>query len=667
MNRLANERSPYLQHAASQKIDWHPWSEEVFQRAFDEDKPVFLSTGAVWCHWCHVMAQECFENEEIADMLNENFICIKLDRDERPDIDRRYQQAVLTISSAGGWPLSVFLTPDKMPFFGGTYFPPEDSHGRPGFKKVLAGVLDFYRNKKGDVEDYARRLVEHLKPDAADTPDGADSGNPDAAMLDASLEAILAAADSVNGGFGSFPKFPMAGAVDFLLNRYALTGDERAASVVIKTLREMARGGFCDQLKGGFHRYSVDEAWFVPHFEKMADDNAWLLRNYAAAYALFGDESFREAAEGIIRFSRDVLSDPVGGFYASQDADVTPDDEGGYFTWTDQEFRQALDDEEYRVLKLHFFSERGRMHHDEAKYVLCKAKDPAEIAEQTDMDIGRVNEIISDGKAKLLEARERREAPFIDRTLYTSLNAMYIAAFLSAFRVFRDEGLREFALLSLDRIVDEHIIEGELLHSPGIPALLDDYVHLADALLSAYDVSGEQAYCDRAVLVMTSCIERFWDREAGGFFDAEVGLLGIRMKPVEDLPHPSANAAAIMLLLRLSRVPGGEHYQQYAEDSLKAFARTAASIGPHAAYYFCALDAWLNPVTLTVHAPAGSELAIAALRGLNPFRSIVYAENRGTVIPCDIPCVIPCIGQVCHEPVSDPQKLAALLRTCRLQ
>jgi len=659
MNRLADERSPYLQHAANQKIDWHPWSEEVFQRAVDEDKPVFLSTGAVWCHWCHVMAQECFENEEIAEMLNENFICIKLDRDERPDIDRRYQQAVVAISSAGGWPLSVFLTPDKMPFFGGTYFPPEDSHGRPGFRKVLASVLDFYRNKKGDVEDYARRLVEHLKPAATDTPDGADPGNPDAGMLDAAFEAVLAAADSVNGGFGSFPKFPMAGAVDLLLNRYALTGDERAASVAKKTLHAMLRGGFCDQLKGGFHRYSVDEAWLVPHFEKMADDNACLLKNYAAAHALFGDESFREAAEGIIRFSRDVLSDPNGGFYSSQDADVTPDDEGGYFTWTDQDFRQVLDDEEYRVLKLHFFSPRGRMHHDETKHVLCQAKDMDEIAELTGMNTGRVHEIIAAGKAKLLAARERREAPFIDRTLYTSLNGMYIAAFLSAYRVFRDEAVREFALLSLDRIVVEHIVEGDLLHTPGIPALLDDYVYLSEALLSAYEVSGDLAYYDRAALVMMSCIERFRDRESGGFFDAEKGLLGIRLKPVEDIPHPSANAVAIMLLLRLGSITGREEYQRYAEDSLKALAKTAASIGPHAAYYFCALDAWLNPMTLKVGAPAQSGLAIAALQGLNPFRSIVYAEDNGTVIPC--------FGRICHEPVSDPQKLAELLKTLRPQ
>ncbi len=656
MNRLADERSPYLQHAASQKIDWHPWSEEVFQRAVDEDKPVFLSTGAVWCHWCHVMAKECFENDEIAEMLNDNFICIKLDRDERPDIDRRYQQAVVAISSAGGWPLSVFLTPDKLPFFGGTYFPPEDSHGRPGFRKVLAAVLDFYRNKRGDVVDYAQRLVEHLKPAATGA---AATGSPDAAMLDAALEAVLSAADSVNGGFGTFPKFPMAGAVDFLLSRFSLSGDERAASAARKTLVAMAAGGFCDQLKGGFHRYSVDEAWLVPHFEKMADDNAWLLRNYASAYALFGDERFREAAEGIIRFARDVLSDPKGGFYASQDADVTPDDEGGYFTWTDEDFRQVLDEEEYRVLRLFFFSERGRMHHDQAKHVLCRAKEPGEIAEQTGLDIGRVHDIIAAGKIKLLAARERREAPFIDRTLYTSLNGICITAFFDAYRVFRDEGVREFALLSLDRIIDEHVVDGELLHAPGVQALLDDYICLSGALLSAYEVTGDLAYYDRAALVMMSCIERFRDRESGGFFDAEEGLLGIRLKPVEDIPHPSANAAAILLLLRLARVTGREEYQQYAEEGLKVFAGTAASIGPHAAYYFSALDAWLNPVLLKVHAPAGSRLAMAALQGLHPGRSIVYAEDRGVVIPC--------AGQVCHEPVSDPHLLAGLLRGMRPQ
>ena len=652
MNRLANERSPYLQHAASQKVDWYPWSEEVFQRALDEDKPIFLSTGAVWCHWCHVMAQECFENEEIAEMLNANFICIKLDRDERPDIDRRYQQAVAAIASAGGWPLNVFLTPDKMPFFGGTYFPPEESHGRPGFRKVVAAVLDYYHNKRSDVADFAQRLVEHLRPDVLER------GTLEPTTLDTVLESVLAEFDSANGGFGAFPKFPMPGALDFLLNRYALTGDERAAGAARKTLSAMARGGFGDQLEGGFHRYSVDEAWFVPHFEKMADDNAWLLKNYAAAYALFGDEYLRKAAEGIIRFSRDVLSDPAGGFYASQDADVTPDDEGGYFTWTDKEFRQALDDEEYRILSMHLFSPRGKMHHDEAKYVLCAAKDPLEISEITGMEIGRVIEIISTGKAKLLVVRNEREAPFIDRTVYTSLNSMFIAAYLSAYRVLRDETIKEFALLSLDRLIEEHIIDEELCHAPGIPALLDDYIYLCEALLSAYEVTAELAYCDQAERVMMSCIERLWDRESGGFFDAEEGLLGIRLKPVEDIPHPSANAIAVMVLLRLGAITGRADYAQHAEDSLKAFSTTAGLIGMHAGAYFCGLDMYFKPVKLTVHASPQSDLAVICQLGLHPFRSIIYAVDNGSVIPC--------FGQVCHEPVSDPGHLAGLLRNVRL-
>ncbi len=647
MERLANERSPYLRHAASQKIDWYPWSDEPFLRAAAEDRPVFLSTGAVWCHWCHVMARECFEDAEIADLLNDHFICIKLDRDERPDIDRRYQQAVAAISSSAGWPLSVFLTPDRKPFFGGTYFPPADSHGRPGFKKVLAAVLDYYRNRKEEVEAYATNLVEHLRPEAA-LP-----GTPDRAIIDRALEAVLAEFDTAHGGFGSFPKFPMAGAIEFLLNRYSLTGDQRAADVVKKTLYGMARGGFHDQLKGGFHRYSVDEGWHVPHFEKMADDNAWLLRNYSAAYALFGDEYFREVAEGIIRFSRDVLSDPAGGFYASQDADVSPEDEGGYFTFTDDEFRKVLDDDEYRLLSLHLISSRGLMPHDTSKRVLCVAKDPDEIAEMTGMDIGYVHQGIASGKTKLLAARDARIAPYVDSTIYTSLNGVFIGSFLTAYRVLRDEGIRAFALRSLDRVVREHFIAGELFHAHGVPALLDDYVCLAEALLAAYEVTGDRVFCERATEMMMSCIERFGDREHGAFFDASDGLLGIRLKPVEDIPHPSANAVAIMLLQRLAKVTSKDDFASSAEQGLKAFAVQAGALGIHAGYYFCSLDAWLNPHMLTINADPGSELAATALRFLHPFSAIVYGEDRGSVIPCS--------GTVCHEPVSDPGELAGYL------
>jgi len=432
MNRLSREKSPYLRHSAHQKIEWYTWSDEAFGRAKKEDKPIFLSTGAIWCHWCHVMAKECFENEEIVEFLNEHFINIKLDRDERPDIDRRYQQAVTAMGSGGGWPLSVFLTPDRKPFFGGTYFPPEDILDRPGFKRVLRAIVDFYKSKREEISQYSEELMNSLKPKPLLYGEIKES------MINEATTSILSTLDPQNGGFGSAPKFPMSGALEFLINRYFFTRNESLGYTVKKTLESMAKGGLHDQIGGGFHRYSTDEAWILPHFEKMADDNAWLLRNYIDAYFLFGDNYFKEVAEGIIRFLRDVLSDHDGGFYASQDADVTPDDEGGYFTWRDADFRRVLTDEEYKVLSLHFLHEMGSMHHDESKKVLFVVREAKEIADTLKKDVNNVQEIIISGKEKLLKERNNRQAPFVDDTLYTALNGMLITAFLKAYRILKE-------------------------------------------------------------------------------------------------------------------------------------------------------------------------------------------------------------------------------------
>jgi uncharacterized protein YyaL (SSP411 family) len=424
VSRLSSEKSAYLKHAAGQKIDWYPWCDEAFERAKKEDKPLFLSTGAVWCHWCHVMAKESFHNEEIIELLNNNFVNIKLDRDERPDIDRLYQQAVSAMGAGGGWPLSVFLTPDKKPFFGGTYFPPEDSFGRPGFKKVLESVTGFYHTKREDIGPYTDKLIDFIKQGPEQ------KGDIDVSIVEKAVETVLSESDHQNGGFGTAPKFPMTGAIEFLLHRYVLSGNESIGNAVKKTLDAMAGGGFYDQIGGGFHRYSTDEAWIVPHFEKMADDNTWLLRNYLLAYSVFKEEKYKAIAHDIIRFIREVLSDRSGGFYASQDADVTPDDEGGYFTWTDEDFKRVLSDEEYEIMSLHLLHEKGSMHHDHAKKVLFIVMDERKIADKLGKDIRVVTDCIKSGKEKLFRERNTRTTPFIDRSLYTSLNGMLISAFL---------------------------------------------------------------------------------------------------------------------------------------------------------------------------------------------------------------------------------------------
>jgi uncharacterized protein YyaL (SSP411 family) len=649
MNRLSEESSAYLQKSAAQKIDWHPWSDSAFDLARQQDRPVFLSSGAVWCHWCHVMAGECFYDNEISDILNNHFVNIKLDRDERPDIDRRYQMAVAAMGQGGGWPLSIFLTPDKEPFFGGTYFPPEDKLGRPGLKKVLKAVLDLYKSQRPEISEYSDKLLNALKPAPAS------SGDITPSLLHEAVEDILSAFDQKNGGFGSAPKFPMPGATDFLINRYVMTGDTSVESAVKKTLDSMACGGFYDQVGGGFHRYSTDQAWIIPHFEKMADDNAWLLRNYLSAYAVMGDEFYRETAEGIIFFMREVLSHPDGCFYSSQDADVTPDDEGGYFTWTDDDFKRVLTDAEYELMAMYLMHEAGSMHHDASKKVLFVQMGAEEIAEKTGRHISDIVRTIHAAEEKLLHERNRRETPFIDKTIYTSTNGMLVSVFLHGYRILKDSSLKEFSLKSLEKTLAMHFINNELYHTGSVRAFLDDYVYLADALVSAYEVTGTASYIQSADEVMGICIDKLWDREDGGVFHTDDHHLGIGVKAIEDMPQPSANSLAVKTLLKLHLITGNNLYHQYAEQALKIFSTRAGDIGVHAGYYFSALDAYRHPLKLTVHSLPSSELSEAAVLSYSPFSTIVYDEDRGHIIPC--------MKDRCYKPVDTPEGVREFLRT----
>ena len=648
MNKLANERSAYLQHAAHQKIDWYPWCDEAFDRARGEDKPVFLSTGAVWCHWCHVMAKESFEDDGIVKLLNDLFINIKLDRDERPDIDRRYQQAVAAMGFGSGWPLSVFLTPDREPFFGGTYFPPEDQQGRMGFRNVLNAVSSFYGTKRGDAAGYARRVMEALRPEPLI------AGVVSEGMLVQGERALLAVVDHDHGGFGQAPKFPMPGALEFLIRRSWVSEDPAIGHAARTMLEAMANGGFHDHLGGGFHRYSVDEAWTIPHFEKMADDNAGLLRNYVDGYAVFKDERLRDVAQGIIAFLREVLSDPEGGFYASQDADVTPEDEGGYFTWTEDEFRKALDPDEYALLSTYLLHDRGSMHHDPAKKVLFATRSMQDLAQGLGKSVDEVQRTIESGKRKLLDARVQRVTPFIDRTLYTSLNGMLISSFFHAFSVLDDQEVRSFAIRSLERILREQVKNNQLMHTENVTAVLDDHVHLIDALISAYESTAESRYLDLADGFMNDCLRKFFDPADGGFFDTDGKVLGIRLKRIEDVPHPSANALAITVLLKLSLLVGNKEYRRAADQTLGIFARSAAEMGVHAGSYLCTLDASFRMIHLTIEAEPDSELAEAGrAQSGKHCCAIAYGEDRGRVVPCR--------QNTCLEPVRDPQQLGNIL------
>lgn len=649
MNRLADEKSAYLRHAADQKVDWYPWSEEAFEKAARENKPVFLSSGAIWCHWCHVMAKESFEDDEIARIINENFVAVKVDRDERPDIDRRYQKAVAAMGQSGGWPLNVFLTPDKRPFFGGTYFPPVDGIGLPSFPRILLAIDQYYREKRDEIEEQGSLFISALKSG------GEARGSLSAGAIDAAADKMLASVDKVHGGFGSAPKFPMSGALEFLLGRYFLTGNEGIAAALKKTLYAMALGGFHDQLGGGFHRYSTDQAWGVPHFEKMADDNAWLLRNYCDAYRAFGDPYFKEVAEGIIRFVDKELSGPAGGFYASMDADVTPDDEGGYFTWTRSELEKALTGEELEVLSRHLFDPRKAVYHEPDKVVLSVAESIDDIAVKTGRHVPELRATIASGKEKLLAEREKRLKPYIDTAMYSSLNGMMISAYCRAYRALGDGRIIESAAAALDTILSVNVRDGQLYHSEGVSALLEDYVYLCDALISVYEATGEDRYFREAKRLFDICLERFRDTGGSGFFDTEEEVIGLRLKGIEDVPRPSPNALAVIVLLKLAAISGEDAYRSCAEDSLRAFLPDAGAMSIHAGYFFCALEAFFRMLKLEVHSAPASDIAKAARLAYYPYSVISYRDTgEDSITPCE--------GTTCHQPVNTAQALDEFLK-----
>ncbi len=379
--RLAHAASPYLRSAVHQPVDWYEWGDEAFARAKAEDKPILLDIGAVWCHWCHVIDRESYENPQLAAIINQLFIPVKVDRDERPDVDARYQAAISTISGQGGWPLTGFLLPDGRPFYGGTYFPPEDAMGRPGFRRILEAVSAGYHNRRAEVEGAATKLAEAVAK--AETFTGA-RGKFDSLVAEDQAESIVKMFDANNGGFGRSPKFPHPAAIDLLLELHQASGNARMLEVAAMTLEKMGSGGVYDQLAGGFHRYSVDERWCVPHFEKMSYDNSELLKNFLHAYQVTREPNLRDVAEGIIDWTNAVLSDQsLGGFYASQDADQTLDDDGDYFTWTLEEVRAVLTPEESRVVELTYDVEpHGEMHHNPAKNVLWTARYIAEVTRE---------------------------------------------------------------------------------------------------------------------------------------------------------------------------------------------------------------------------------------------------------------------------------------------
>ncbi len=746
LNSLSRASSAYLRSAMHQPIQWHEWGPEAFATAQRENKPMLLDVGAVWCHWCHVMDRESYDDAEIAAIVNEHFVAVKVDRDERPDIDSRYQAAVQAVSGQGGWPLTAFLTPDGKPFYGGTYFPPQDHYGRPSFRRVLLSIANAYKEKHGDVVEQAAMVENAIVQ--AESFHGR-GGRVSAGIIQAIQESAFKMFDPQHGGFGSAPKFPHPSALELLIERYARVASLRGAdegvrpytnsaelrsagqpgaavptkndelhNLIVTTLEHMANGGMYDQLAGGFHRYSVDERWVVPHFEKMSYDNSELLKNYVHAYQATGSEFFADVARDIIRWMDEWLSDRErGGFYASQDADINMDDDGDYFTWTLDEARAVLTEEEAQVAGLRYdINEIGEMHHNPTKNVLYVRASPDEIAARMKLSPDQVEELLESARKKMYAARLQRATPYLDKTVYVGWNSLCVSAYLEAARVLNLPEARRFAMRSLDRVLSTswkhgsstgeeagggtRSTRGSLLHvvaysDPNakhreVPGLLDDYAFTAIACLDAYEASSDLSYFKFAQAIADAMIDRLFDATAGGFFDSEpaadganLGVLATRRKPLQDSPTPAGNPMAAIALVRLHHYTGDAGYRDKAEQTLETFAGIAEQFGIFAATYGIAVLHFLeSPVQVvmiggedgkadSLEAAAVSRFAFTKA-SLRLASNQVVASNLPPILAATLPNLpqlksgksfaVVCSGSSCQPPVFEASELREALQ-----
>lgn len=684
-NQLEHAASSYLRSARHQPVKWQAWGEAAFARAEAENKPILLDIGAVWCHWCHVMDRESYENPEMAERINRLFVPVKVDRDERPDVDARYQAAVSAISGQGGWPLTAFLTPDGRPYFGGTYFPPDDRFGRPGFGRVLETMAQVWRDRREEALESASSVMAAIEHNESFSARGAELS---LALVDKIAGAILSQFDPRNGGFGSQPKFPHPAALDLLLEVAMNRDNEQAREAFVTTLEKMSNGGVYDQLAGGFHRYSVDERWVVPHFEKMLYDNTELLRNYVHGFQSFVREDFLLTAVEIVGWLDDWMTDREnGGFYASQDADINLDDDGDYFTWTLDEAREVLQSADLDLaLRYWHIGELGDMHHNPAKNVLHVDQALSDLAAETGRKVEVLHSIIDVARRKLLKARGERPTPFIDRTLYTGWNAMAVTAYLEAARVLRMDGAREFALRTLTRLLAEawdgagamsHVIaypDGIAPDQP-VPGTLDDYAFTVHACIDGWFAGGNMKFYQAAIKLADAMIDRFYDRTAGAFYDSAthldgvvpLGALSARRKPLQDTPTPAGNPTAAAALLRLEPLSGRQDYREIAEDTLASFAGIVEHLGLYAGSYGLAVERLLlDPVQVAVvgSGPEAGRLEALAVARFAVNKTVMrIAPHR--LVPGGVPeGLAETLLQVPAPPAADTWAIVCRGRTC---
>ncbi len=681
-NRLINETSPYLLQHAHNPVDWYPWGTEALERAQREDKPILLSIGYSACHWCHVMERKSFEDPEIARIMNENFVNIKVDREERPDIDSIYMQAVQAMTGHGGWPLTVFLTPEGKPFYGGTYFPPEDTHGMPSFRRVLEGIAQTWRERRAEIERATTQMVQYLR---STTQPIAGMALLTAQTLDQAFTGVAREFDERHGGVGIQPKFPQAMVYEFLLRYHKRTQNAQALRMVELTLERMARGGIYDQLGGGFHRYSTDSFWLVPHFEKMLYDNALLARLYLHAYQVTGKPLYRRIAQETLDYLLRDMADPRGGFYSSQDAD-SQGEEGKYYLWLSREIDEALEPEDARLFKLYYgVTPQGNF---EGRNILWMPQDPARLAQEQGLSLEELEKAVQRGRDLLLRLRQQRVPPGRDDKVLTSWNGLMLRSLAEAAMVLGREDYLRAAVRSASFLLESLRPNGRLMRSykdgrAVVKGYLEDYANLIDGLVTLYEATFQWQWLSQAQNLAREMLDLFWEPAGNGgtFYDTgkDAESLLVRPRDFFDNATPSGSAAATDVLQRLAVLTGDPEMAKPAVAMLRSMQELMARYPLGLAHWLGALDFYLStPREIAVMGPRERQDTQALLEvvfrrylpnkvlagydpsdGASPARHLPLLqgremlEGRATAYVCE--------NYACRMPVTEPQALAGQL------
>jgi len=673
-NRLIHETSPYLLQHAHNPVDWYPWGEEAISRARKEDKPILLSIGYSACHWCHVMERESFENEDIARIMNERFINIKVDREERPDLDDIYMNAVQVMTGSGGWPMTVFLTPDLVPFHAGTYFPPEDRMGMPGFPKVLITVSEYYQTHRKEVKQIETE-VRHALNQITEINSSNQEFDPQ--MLFHAFDHFKRSFDSVNGGFGHAPKFPNSMSLSFLLRYWKKTGEKEALRMVDLTLEKMANGGIYDHLGGGFHRYSVDERWLIPHFEKMLYDNALLSRTYLEAYQATRKERYLAVGEAILQYVLREMKSPKGGFYSTQDAD-SEGKEGNFFVWTRDEIKELLGKEKGTPFCAYYgVTPQGNF--EGGASVLNIAMSISKVSELYGIPIPELETLLREGREKLFHKREKRVKPARDEKILTSWNGLMISGMLDGFKLTGKEEYLKAAEEAIQFILEGIRRQGRLMrvfHQGRwhINGYAEDYAFLIQAVIDLYEATFELKYLKEAYELNEGMIHQFWDEKQGGFFfiGKENESLIARSKNPYDNAIPSANSIGLFNLVRLGYLTGEESLKQKAEQILRLFYDFLSEHPSGFAHMLSGYSLFLNPEEIGIIGPREDYRTIAMLKEIflaylpNKILSFKDPQEKSDQdwIPflkdkdaSRIPTTFICRNFTCLPPITDPKAL----------